>query len=471
MLSLLPAVLLPLLAWAATRFVAKAWTAQAVWLDLLTPVAGVAILLGATDLPVLSGVLAALPLAGLALADATKRVVLDEPVVFSDAAMLPLVVRHPSLYLPFAGTHLVLGGVLAGLVVLSALLVWEPRLGLSWTWRGALIALGLGLVLGPLRAPPQVLRQALARDPWKDTARFGLLATLSLYRAVARAERPARQARFPVDPPAFQPGALKPHVVLVQAESFWDPRGALENLPPGLMKNWDELGGRALARGRLQVPGFGANTMRAECAALTGIDDASLGLDRFNPYFRFVVPGLRSIAHTLGAAGYRSRILHPFDRLFFSRHRVMPALGFERFESLPDFAGAKRVGPHVADEAVGRRILDILSVAEEPTLIFAITMQAHGPWPGDDPQGQWLAHLGDADAMLGSLAEAAAMLERPLVLCAYGDHQPALPGATHWPDRRTNWLIWRSDRQGSGPQRDAIAADIFHILGQAIEDR
>jgi hypothetical protein len=470
LLPFLAVLVLPLLAWTAGRAVARAKGTQALWLDLIPPFACAALLLGLTGLPVLSGVLAALPLAGLALADATKRAVLDEPIVFSDAAMLPLVVRHPSLYLPFAGTHLVLGGVAVGVLALALLLAWEPWPGLPIPLRAALVLAGVVLVFGPLRAPPQALRAALAREPWEDTARFGLLASLALYRTVARAERAGRRAAYPADPPAFVPkgGALAPHVVLVQAESFWDPRGTLDHLPADLLPHWDRLSGQAIARGRLLVPGFGANTMRAECAALTGIGEDGLGLDRFNPYFRFVVPGVRSLARTLRAAGYRALVLHPFDRRFFGRHRVMPALGFQRFDSLPAFAGAKQVGEHVADHAVAQRILAALAEAKSPALVFAITMQAHGPWPGDDPQSQWLAHLRDADAMLGLLAEAAAQLDRPLLLCAYGDHQPALPGATAWPDRRTNWLIWRSDRPGGGASQDIAAEGVFTALGEAL---
>ena len=72
--------------------------------------------------------------------------------------------------------------------------------------------------------------------------------------------------------------------MLLQLESFCDPRRF--GLPRAL-PHWDALGAQALARGLLAVPGFGANTMRTEFVVLTGLDDAALGLDRLNPYFRF----------------------------------------------------------------------------------------------------------------------------------------------------------------------------------------
>jgi hypothetical protein len=70
--------------------------------------------------------------------------------------------------------------------------------------------------------------------------------------------------------------------------------------------------------------------------------------------------------------------------------------------------------------------------------------------------------------MLRSLAEAAPGLGRPLLLCVYGDHQPALPGATARADRRTDWLLWRSDRPGQGRRQDIPAEALFTALADAL---
>ena len=463
---LLPTLLPPLLGWLACRAVTRTRGYDALWLDLLFPLGLALALLGVTGLPWLSGLLAALPVAGLGLSDAAKRAVLEEPVVFSDAAMLPLVLRHPSFYLPFAGTGRVLGGAALGVLALLALpwLETPPEALRGWP-RG--LALGIGVaLLALLLVPPGRLRRALARDPWADTARFGPFATLALHRAVAAAERPARRAAYPAG--ALAVAGPVPHVVLLQLESFWDPRGTLPQAPPDLLPQWDRLGEAALARGRLSVPGFGANTMRAEFAALTGIGQQALGLDRFNPYFRFAARGLRSLPRALRAAGYRALVLHPFDRRFFGRHWVMPALGFERFDSEAAFADAPRQGRHVADAALAGRILAELRAAPGPALVFAITMQAHGPWPGADPAGQWMRHLRDAAAMLALLAGAAPGLGRPLLLCAYGDHLPGVPETAGIADRRTGWLLWRSDRVGQGARWDIEADGVFHAVAGAL---
>ena len=88
--------------------------------------------------------------------------------------------------------------------------------------------------------------------------------------------------------------------------------------------------------GRLAVPAWGANTMRAEFAVLTGVPESELGYDRFNPYYALARVPLESQVWRLRRAGYRTICLHPFDRRFFRRDLAMPALGFERIPRARD---------------------------------------------------------------------------------------------------------------------------------------
>lgn len=55
--------------------------------------------------------------------------------------------------------------------------------------------------------------------------------------------------------------------------------------------------------GRLAVPCWGANTTRAEFVALTGVEQAALGFDRFNSYHAFARNPLPSLAWCLRRAG------------------------------------------------------------------------------------------------------------------------------------------------------------------------
>ena len=118
---------------------------------------------------------------------------------------------------------------------------------------------------------------------------------------------------------------------------------------PAALSHWDALGRAALARGPLDGPGFGANTMRTEFAVLTGLGDEALGLDRLNPYFRFARSPVASLAWALRGAGYATACLHPFDARFFGRDRALPALGFHRFDAAPAFVDAPRDAGLVTD--------------------------------------------------------------------------------------------------------------------------
>jgi phosphoglycerol transferase MdoB-like AlkP superfamily enzyme len=232
------------------------------------------------------------------------------------------------------------------------------------------------------------------------------------------------------------------------------------------LPHWDALASGAIARGRLAVPGFGANTMRTEFVVLTGLDDAALGLDRFNPYFRFARAPVASLAWALRGAGWSTACLHPFDGRFFGRDRVLPALGFQRFEDARAFAAAPRAHGLVTDAALGARIAAELAAATDPLFLYAITVAAHGPWPGPDPAASWAARIAATDAMLGAVAQAARGAERPVVLAAFGDHRPALPVAHGATD--TDYLIWRSDAPGAGALRDLDAAALHRAVRDAL---
>src|SRR5438876_7094334 len=122
--------LLALGAWLLPRHVAKAGadSTPALLLDLLPVLLAGSLVLTATGRPIFTGALLVSLGAGFALADRTKRLVLREPVVFSEMSELPHVFTHPQLYLPFAGPALVIGGAAAALALCVALLSLEPGL-------------------------------------------------------------------------------------------------------------------------------------------------------------------------------------------------------------------------------------------------------------------------------------------------------------------------------------------------------
>lgn len=451
------------------------------WLDALPVALGFVLGLLATGRPLLTAALLWAMGAGLMLSDRVKRAVLDEPLVFADRAELVEVMRHPSLYLPFAGTGLILAGAAGAMLAVGTLAWAEPPV---WPASplGVLAALGLGVACFLVPTWPPLLcrlaaayaRLPLARDPARDAALLGMLGCFIVHATLARAERPGRQrAARTVAWPALPAGAGP--IIVVQSESFMDVRRLHPSLGDAALPGWAGLDRGSAQRGRLAVPAWGANTVRTEFAVLTGLDEAALGLDRFNPYAAFARTELPSLARAAKAAGYRTVCVHPFDLGFYGRRRVLPLLGFDALMGPEAFRGAARPGAWVGDADVARVVGDVVRREGPDVFVFAIMMQNHGPWgagvaaaglegmPEAGPLGQYLAGVREADGAIPVLTGA---LDDAGWLLVYGDHQPSLPGALHAlgiEDRRTDYAIW-SARGGAGARTDLAA----HELGRAL---
>jgi hypothetical protein len=463
---------LALAAWLIPRHVANTRTTRSptLLLDVFPVLLTASLVLTATGRPIFTGVVLISLGAGFALADRTKREALREPVVFSEMSELRHLFTHPHLYLPFAGPALVGGGAAVAIAICVALLSFEPGL---WEPDPLLVVSYGGLVVAGAwlmsREPALSATAAAFRDlgasgePFSDAAAFGPFAVVVIYGVVARAERAARRARHAPPPaPAIKRTRLPTGVplILVQCESFFDARRVSSLVPDDLLPGFDACCEEGGIFGRLDVPGWGANTMRAEFAVLTGIPESELGYDRFNPYHAFARAPIASLVWRLRNQGYRTVCLHPFDRSFFRRDLTLPALGFETFLGIESLGGSRRP-PYYSDPELAHHVLRVLKDEGPRVFIFAITMGNHGPWhetgvPIDPelrrnfdamslPQGdellRYLDGLRRSDEMLQILLSELQRRHRDAVLAFYGDHLPSLPHAF----RHFGFDEWGSD--------------------------
>ncbi len=392
---------------------------------------------------------------------------------------LPQVFTHPQLYLPFAGTGLVIGGALAAVAAGLALLFfepgrWQPNILLVLAAGAIVWAAGWALAREPaLGAAAAALRRLdPSGEPLDDAARLGPFAMLLVYGVIARAERAARRARHvPPSMPTLgrMRGAAGIPLVVVQNESFFDARRLAPGLPDDLLPEFDACRQTGASFGRLDVSAWGANTMRSEFAVLTGIPEGDLGYDRFNPYHAFARVPIASLAWHLRSQGYRTLCLHPFDRGFFRRDLTLRALGFETFLDRESLGGSRRP-PYCPDPDLARHVLRAIEREGPRVFVFAITMGNHGPWreagpaidpdltrsfdPAGVPQGgellRYLDGLRRSDAMLGILREGLERRHGDGVLAFYGDHLPSLPHAFRhfgFDEWSSDYIVW----QGAGP--------------------
>lgn len=445
-----------LAAWLIPRRVAGARMAvlPAILLDLFPVLLAAGWLLIISRRPLFSGAAVLALGSGFALADWAKRRALREPVVFSDMSELEHLFTHPHLYLPFAGPGTVIGGALAAVGFSTALYVFTPAL---WAPQPGLILVsllsvgGAGWVLSrePMLsfAAANLRRLRPSGEPLTDAVRFGPFALLLIYGVIARAERIQRRVPFrPLPAPVFRNSAAAAPVILVQCESFFDARRISPQIPKDLLPNFDACVQRSATWGRLGIAAWGANTMRAEFAVLTGIPEEQLGYDRFNPYHAFGRVPIASLASHLRAEGYRTVCLHPFDRRFFRRDVTIPALGFDTFLGRETLGGG-RCPPYRSDPDLARQVISVLDAEGPRTFIFVVTMGNHGPWsdngtvidpglrrlfgPADFAEAEallrYLTGLARSDEMLGILLDELGPDRHDALLGFYGDHLPSLP--------------------------------------------
>src|SRR6516164_4241697 len=130
-----------------------------------------------------------------------------------------------------------------------------------------------------------------------------------VYGVNARAERQQRRAAAARLAPAPATVAGRPPsglpVVAVQCESFFDARRLHTCISDDLLPAFDHCCRSGVQYGRLAVPCWGANTTRAEFVALTGVEQAALGFDRFNSYHAFA-HGACAVPDSVRSASTRS---------------------------------------------------------------------------------------------------------------------------------------------------------------------
>ena len=238
-------------------------------------------------------------------------------------------------------------------------------------------------------------------------------------------------------------------VILVLSESFCDLREM-----PGLtfsqnpLPRYDEL----LLRdncysGSLYTNAIGGGTVRPEFEILTGLNTEVLPSGA-TPY-EYVVSPLEGYVSNYKDAGYRTAAMHPYDPNFYARSGAYFFLGFDSFYGHDELYATQALEyssrGFPTDASLEAHIERLLDEAEEPTFLFAITMENHQPFspmPEEDitltvssdrlskenldTVTTYVQGLYAADQMLGSLADYIDGRERPTVLIFFGDHKPTL---------------------------------------------
>lgn len=239
----------------------------------------------------------------------------------------------------------------------------------------------------------------------------------------------------------------QPTVIAIMNETFSDL-----SRYPGLADTearparFHELAGEALEAGEAYASAMGGGTCNSEFEFLTGSSMAHLGGGVY-PYVLYDLDKAESLVSYFSSMGYATHALHPAEGTNWRRDRIYAQLGFDRFSDISLFDGADTLRGLVTDRATYDYVLNLLAENEQPQFIFDVTMQNHGgydvgglseemtvsvPLPDDatSPElNEYASVIRQADQDLAYLTEQLNALERPVVLCFFGDHQP---GFSDW---------------------------------------
>ncbi len=224
-------------------------------------------------------------------------------------------------------------------------------------------------------------------------------------------------------------------------------------------------------RGNLYVPVIGAGTANTEFEFLTGNSMAFLPSGS-NAYILYANRQLPALATLMAQQGYAINYMHPYYAGGWNRDIVHTNLGFPDFVSIEDmldmdiFAKYKQNGGGISylqelmEEAYpGENILMRQYVrdsynyeliiedyenrdTEQPYFMFNVTMQNHGSyrknasnfkqkvWLTDTDEyggaNRYLSLIKHSDEAFEDLIDYFEDVDRPVIICMFGDHQPAI---------------------------------------------
>jgi len=239
-------------------------------------------------------------------------------------------------------------------------------------------------------------------------------------------------------------------IIIVLSESFFDVR-ILDGVQfyPNPLPNFDRVRGLPNAySGLVYTNALTGGTIRPEFEVLTSLTTDFLPAGAL-PFGMMNRPITTNVSH-LRDLGYRTIGLHPFTNRIYSRYHAYPLMGFDNFfaiEQLEKKFNFEIDGNFISDESFFPVIEHFLGDYDEPSFIFAITIQNHQPFtPVDnrdiiinvasdtlsrgtlDAVKSYAQGLYATDKMLGMLVDLVDNRERPTVLLFFGDHLPNLGG-------------------------------------------
>lgn len=220
----------------------------------------------------------------------------------------------------------------------------------------------------------------------------------------------------------------KPNVIVITSESLGDFRRFSQlAVPEETYTGFDEVAEEGFL-GNCIVPTFGGYTVRTEFEMIFGLPFRALSSYKL-PQMQLREGEQATFADYYRDLGYTTTYLHPFSSSFYSRGSIYPHYGFDQLLFLQDFGdNAPTFHDYLDDDVIYASIESLLRKTEEPSFIYAMTMQNHVPYNSPDEAisdfEYYLEGVQHSLDGLKALTEALRKLDEPTVLLFLGDHYP-----------------------------------------------
>lgn len=286
-----------------------------------------------------------------------------------------------------------------------------------------------------------------------------------------------------------------PNIIFLQLESFFDP-----NLVKGIsfsenpLPYFEQLV-TDYPSGYLSVPCFGAGTANTEFEVQTGMNMDDFGPGEY-PYKTVLQSKVcESMAYDLKEKGYATHALHDNDGTFYDRYKVFSHLGYEDFTSIEYMDNIEMTPMGWAkDKILTGEIGKILDSTDGSDYIYTISVQGHGDYPSDYPEGfvpeitvtgffdtakekAFTYYVNQIHEMDNFLRELTAMLEsrdEETVLVMYGDHLPGFSFTDEVLENgdiyQTQYVVWSNfslPSEKENLESYQLAAHVQQMLGMS----
>ena len=283
------------------------------------------------------------------------------------------------------------------------------------------------------------------------------------------------------------------NVIFLQLESFFDLE-EMNNmtLSADPIPNFHRLT-ENYSSGFLSVPSVGAGTANTEFEIITGMNLDFFGTGEY-PYQTVLrEQTCESMAYVFSRLGYSTSAIHNNSAEFYGRNTVFSRLGFDRFTSLEYMYDVELThGGWVKDKVITGVILETLAATEKSDFIYAISVQGHGSYPGDqvleNPRitvkleeedenkenelTYYANQLYEMDEFIGELTDALNAYEEPCVLVMYGDHLPSmgieqenLKDGTLFQTKYIIWSNFQMEKRTQDVEAYQLSAMVMQRLG------